>query len=78
MSGRGFTTSIILLFIVLVLAAVGMLFMNAKSISAPSETACTADAMLCPDGSAVGRSGPNCEFAPCPSPVSISDSEIEE
>jgi len=28
--------------------------------------ACTAEAKLCSDGSAVGRSGPNCEFAPCP------------
>lgn len=27
---------------------------------------CTMDAKICPDGSAVGRSGPNCEFAPCP------------
>ncbi len=32
--------------------------------SAP--VACTAEAKLCPDGSAVGRTGPNCEFAPCP------------
>jgi len=29
-------------------------------------TACTEEAKLCPDGSAVGRTGPNCEFAPCP------------
>lgn len=28
--------------------------------------ACTLEAMVCPDGSAVGRTGPNCEFAPCP------------
>lgn len=28
--------------------------------------ACTEDAKLCPDGSSVGRIGPNCEFAPCP------------
>jgi hypothetical protein len=28
--------------------------------------ACTMDAKVCPDGSAVGREGPNCEFAPCP------------
>jgi len=28
--------------------------------------ACTMEAKLCPDGTAVGRSGPNCEFAPCP------------
>jgi hypothetical protein len=27
--------------------------------------ACTMEAKLCPDGSSVGRSGPNCEFAPC-------------
>ena len=26
---------------------------------------CTMEAKLCPDGSAVGRSGPNCEFAEC-------------
>lgn len=28
--------------------------------------ACTMEAKMCPDGSAVGRTGPNCEFAPCP------------
>ena len=28
--------------------------------------ACTAEAKLCPDGSAVGRTGPDCAFAPCP------------
>jgi len=27
---------------------------------------CTLEAMLCPDGSYVGRAGPNCEFSPCP------------
>lgn len=38
--------------------------------SGPSESyppvACTMDAKICPDGSAVGRVAPNCEFAPCP------------
>ncbi len=28
--------------------------------------ACTEEAKICPDGSAVGRIGPNCEFADCP------------
>lgn len=28
--------------------------------------ACTQEARLCPDGSAVGRTGPNCEFPACP------------
>ncbi len=31
------------------------------------EAACPDDAMLCPDGTPVGRSGWNCQFAPCPS-----------
>jgi len=30
--------------------------------------ACTADAKLCPDGSYVVRTGPDCWFAPCPAP----------
>jgi hypothetical protein len=33
--------------------------------------ACTMEAKLCPDGSSVGRTGPNCEFAQCP--VSLPD-----
>lgn len=34
----------------------------------PIEQACTLEAKACPDGSYVGRTGPNCEFAPCPGP----------
>jgi hypothetical protein len=33
---------------------------------APEPQACTMEAKICPDGSAVGRTGPNCEFAACP------------
>jgi len=29
-------------------------------------TVCSADARMCPDGSYVSRTGPNCEFAACP------------
>ena len=37
---------------------------------APAEPiSCTMEAKLCPDGSAVGRTGPNCEFAACPEPT---------
>src|SRR6267154_6145338 len=34
-----------------------------------AQVACTADAMQCPDGSYVGRTGPNCQFAACPTKV---------
>lgn len=33
---------------------------------ATTPTACTQEAKLCSDGSAVGRTGPHCEFTPCP------------
>lgn len=32
----------------------------------PLQATCTMEAKLCPDGTSVGRSGPSCEFAPCP------------
>ncbi len=38
------------------------------SNSASTQKACTMEAKLCPDGSSVGRGGPNCEFTPCPTP----------
>lgn len=34
--------------------------------NAQGAVACTMDAKICPDGTAVGRVGPNCEFSPCP------------
>ena len=37
-----------------------------RSGSMGGEKACTAEAKICPDGTAVGRTGPNCEFAACP------------
>jgi hypothetical protein len=39
------------------------------SVSPPEAgiSVCTADAKICPDGSAVSRTGPNCEFTTCPS-----------
>lgn len=34
--------------------------------SGSSPRGCTTEARICPDGSAVGRSGPKCEFEACP------------
>jgi len=39
---------------------------NAEPPLPEESVACTMDAKICPDGSAVGRIGPRCEFAPCP------------
>lgn len=55
----------------LLLALVGCDKEAAPPTSSPppdagANTPCTRDAKVCPDGSAVGRTGPACEFAPCP------------
>ncbi|MCX6739453.1 MAG: hypothetical protein NT098_05425 [Candidatus Parcubacteria bacterium] len=42
-----------------------------------STIACTQEAKLCPDGSAIGRTGKNCEFAPCPKTILPFDSGVE-
>ncbi len=38
--------------------------------------ACTMEAKLCSDGSSVGRTGPNCEFAACPTPKLCTDGSV--
>lgn len=40
--------------------------------------ACTEEAKICPDGSAVGRTEPNCEFAECPKMIEKESFECEE
>ena len=47
--------------------------------SPPKEqVACTQEAMLCPDGKTyVSRTGPNCEYTPCP-PTSLSPTPSKE
>lgn len=37
-----------------------------EAFGPPEEVACTAEAKLCPDGTSVGRTGPDCAFAACP------------
>lgn len=59
----------------IVLIAVGvLLIVNERVAKAPTDgRACTQEAKLCSDGSAVGRTGPNCEFALCPAEVAAKD-----
>jgi hypothetical protein len=48
-----------------------LLFVLPRHPAVPGDSegvACTMEAKICPDGSSVGRTGPNCEFAPCPTP----------
>jgi hypothetical protein len=42
----------------------------------PTGVMCTMDAKICPDGTAVGRTGPTCQFADCPLPGAKVDDNI--
>ena len=58
----------------ILIAIVGLVLLTAVFVVAkpmlaghtPSQVACTMEAKICPDGSSVGRTGPNCEFTACP------------
>jgi len=39
---------------------------TAEPVFPGSQKKCSMDAKVCPDGSSVGRTGPNCEFTSCP------------
>lgn len=41
--------------------------LNGNNAPSNEPVFCTQEAKQCPDGSYVGRTAPNCEFAPCPS-----------
>lgn len=56
----------VVLLAVVVAAVVWKERSNAPAMSDPQPVACTMEAMVCPDGSSVGRVGPNCDFAACP------------
>jgi hypothetical protein len=61
---------VIILAVALIIA--GVFLMTQSSSQPPSDqnqdglVVCTMDAKICPDGSAVGRVPPSCEFAKCP------------
>ena len=55
-----------IILIVLLVVLTGVWFGLRFLIGGEGPVACTQDAKLCPDGSYVGRVGPDCEFALCP------------
>lgn len=65
----------IIIGVIAVAIVIAFWVVNVRTAKAPSGQACTEEAKLCPDGSAVGRTGSNCEFAECPSggtgPISL-------
>lgn len=60
------TKKIIIVFILVLTLTVGIYFYYSSNSRQEENIGCIMDAKICPDGSAVGRSGANCEFEACP------------
>lgn len=61
------------------IALIALMVFSAGAVSAETNSdavVCTADAMVCPDGTSVGRTGPNCEFVCGGTTVGIITSNI--
>lgn len=65
MSQKG-NTILISIVVLAVLVAGGWYWYSLNKNQEGDIIGCPQDAKICPDGSAVGRTGPNCEFAACP------------
>ncbi len=61
-----FVGATLILFLFFMALGMYLFFERYEVHTIPNQRGCTMEAKVCPDGSAVGRSGPNCEFAPCP------------
>jgi hypothetical protein len=57
---------VILVVIIVVGSASGYFLLHKNTPKQAHPTACTMEAKICPDGTTVGREGPNCEFKACP------------
>lgn len=75
MNKKGVSSIAIILIVVGILVIAGGIWAWQSQKEKP--VVCTQDAKLCPDGSSVGRTGPNCEFAACP-PANISQLTKEQ
>lgn len=60
-------------FVVIVLIGAGILVWQEFF----EEKECTTDVKVCPDGSYIGRTGPDCEFAACPEGDSVMSSNFQ-
>ena len=65
MSKKGFANIVLTIVGVLVVIGGGYYIFIYRGIG--GLVACTKEAKVCPDGTIVDRTGPNCKFAECPS-----------
>jgi hypothetical protein len=64
--------------LIVLLGVAGFFYRNVmEQQEVPEPVACTMDAKMCPDGSAVGRTGPTCEFEACAFPPNVEFPQVD-
>lgn len=56
--------------LILCVGGIGGYYLIIKPSLISKQTVCTMEAKICPDGSTIGRTGPRCDFTPCPTSTS--------
>lgn len=80
MNRKGFETVPIVIGIMMIIVIAFVVggvvrYSGSHNNSSPAGVACTTEAKQCPDGSYVGRTGPNCAFATCPAAAASSTTQ---
>jgi len=70
-------TALVVIVLTIPVIFIGFHVFTANSSDEGSQIGCTLEAKLCPDGSSVGRTGLQCEFAPCPEETTPAMTERE-
>jgi hypothetical protein len=63
---------------IVIFIAVGVWIFWSLKQTEEQQVFCTEEALLCPDGSGVGRQGPNCAFAACPNQESFTGELVQD
>lgn len=77
-SNRSGSFNLTIIIVVAVAIFSGMIAYYFTNINNENNVDCTLEAKQCPDGSHVGRSGPNCEFEKCSESATTTDQIIIE
>ncbi len=65
---------LVLALVLTIAAIVGVYYLASPNFFNGTGRGCTLEAKQCPNGTYVGRTGPNCEFTPCPEKQMSTDS----
>lgn len=68
---------LIVLVIIVLAIVISITYLKLNKSTVPARVACTEEVKICPDGSSVGRIGPECEFEECSFTPDVVDETVK-